>query len=745
MGLFSSKYVTNVATTVSRVIEDHSLPNSVKHGAIKGLLANDDQFVENVLEEVIGSVGIRADRLYTYGKNNYLYGLPSGAIQQEASGTAVVQATIAGLVGQAVTLDYYHFGALNNLHVGWVKLMADHAYSPNTNQIGDLTAAKGKPVYLTNVAVVVTEATLLELSNGSLEQWGEPADTGSQDTGSAMDAALRGANALKKRTLFELDATAPNDYLRVDYRWTEDTTAVVEGVTITRPQSMTGSFNIPFTGYDQEADWHQARYTRADGQIGYWLYQAHAGTYPAVDALHNPLYTGNGSYFPFGYFRFAKVSGLADKTSNWYKHSKKMMNYVNLDYDQVTEAIHANPDIDQVEQAMLMVAVPAVTSDPTEQRYLFDYFTQMLDLTENKVGGHIQDMLNGSRAATNIVIQDARFKMALGYSHIYKKIVHGNIGSVGSYTSGLGSDTQVVTGINTEDGGPVNWSTAQQSHFYRHQISETQYQEIRVTGLKMTYYIFEQYTTVGDENDPILLIPIDRSISKRYSIPERETLYARSLHYVFNSRVITKIKWYQTGFFKILMVIVAIVIAFFSEQWQLVGAALAAGTLTIEALVYALLIGVIKYLVIGLAIKLFVKVVGVKVAFIVAIVAALAGVYQTIDAGSIQAAPWAKDLLQLSTGLTKGINLELQREFADLKTEVDEFSVFATAQEKRLDDAQKLLDNSNWAAPFIVFGEKPDDYYQRTVHSGNIGVLGLDAISAYVDVALTLPKLSETL
>lgn len=733
MGLFSSKYVTNVATSVSRVIEDHSLPDSVKHGSIKGLLANDDQFIENVLDELVDSVGVRADRMYTYGKNHYLYGLPSGAIEEAASGAEVVRTTLATLTGQAVTLDYYHFGALNNLHLGWVKLVAEHGYNAVSNQLGVLSTAKGKPVFLTNVAVVVTDASLAELTNGSLDQWGAPANVGSQDTGDATkDALLRGINALKKRTLFELDAAAPNDYLRVEYHWNDGTT------------NQTGSFQIQVLGYDQNADWHQARYTRADGQVGYWLYQAYAGTYPAVDALHNPAYAGNGSYFPFGYFRFAKVSGLADKTSNWYKQSKKMMGYVGLNYDTVTAAIHENPDIADVEQAMLTLSVPAVTDNQLEMRYLFDYFSELLELNGD-MGSVINDKLTGSRPNVSIVIQDARFKMALNMQRITKKQVQGVLGVIGTHTSGFGNDTVTETGVNTEDDSPVNWGTQVSFHYYRRQITSTQYEEVRVTGLNMVYYIFEQYTTTGDETDAILLIPIDRSISKQYSIPDRETLYTRSLHYVFNSRVITKIKWYQTGIFKVLMVVIAIVIAFYSEQWQLVASAIAAGTITMEALVYLIAMGVIKYVAISMAIKLFVKVVGVKLAFIIAIVAAIAGAYQSIEAGSISGAPWAKELLQLATGLTTGINKELKGEFADLKAEADQFGIYTKAQEQRIADAQKMLENTNWVTPLIVFGEKPNDFYNRTVHSGNIGVLSLDAVSSFVDVALTLPKLTETL
>ena len=89
--------------------------------------------------------------------------------------------------------------------------------------------------------------------------------------------------------------------------------------------------------------------------------------------------------------------------------------------------------------------------------------------------------------------------------------------------------------------------------------------------------------------------------------------------------------------------------------------------------------------------------------------------------------------------------MELQRDFNVLKKEADDFQLFVKEEQKKLDEANKLLENSNWMTPLIIFGEKPHDFYQRTVHSGNIGVLGLDAISEFVDVSLQLPKLTDTL
>lgn len=99
----------------------------------------------------------------------------------------------------------------------------------------------------------------------------------------------------------------------------------------------------------------------------------------------------------------------------------------------------------------------------------------------------------------------------------------------------------------------------------------------------------------------------------------------------------------------------------------------------------------------------------------------------------------------VGNGLMGGVQGVLKDKFSDLQNETGAFQEYMTEQEKELKRAEALLDSSQNLSPLIVFGETPDEFFNRTVHSGNIGVLGLDAISNYVDTALTLPKLSESI
>lgn len=732
MGLFSSTYTTTVGTTVARVIADDALPESVKTGVINAIFEK-GQVDEHILENLVSGVGIRAGRMYEYGKKHYSYGLPSSTLVNSGEGASGVLALMKTLHGANTTLEYSQFGPLNLLHYGWHTLEHSHGYNPVTNVLGTLSAAKGFTVYLKDMVVVVTEASMAERANGSLDSWGTPPAMGNNPCRAAGIAPIASS--------FETNSKAAGDYLRISFQWKNAAGVVQEG-----------SFNMAVAGYVVKADYFQARYVSATG-TGYWIYKQGSGTYPSLDRIFDPSYDGLGSFFPVAYFRYNKTSMAANPASQEYKTSKKLVKYLGIDYASMIASIHENPDIDQVEQAMLMMAVLANTTNPLEQRYLFDFFRTLslesgaVASYSNPTGYAIAQQLEYATPYIGMVIQDARFKTSVSCESMFRGIKVGGIAPLNGYTSGMGSVPVTETAKDSETGAETSWISSRSYHYYRHQVTATLYEEVRVFGLRTTYHIYGQYTAIGDETDAILLIPLDSSITDAYSISDKETLYARSLHYVFNSRVVTKVKWYQQEWFSFVLIVAAVVITIvtYGAAWQSTAAAVVAGTMTTTALATAIAMGVFKYLVFSLAIKLFISVVGVKFAFLVAVVAATYGVYTAIEAGSIAGAPWAQELLQLSSNLSNAVSDSYTAAIKGLQKEAEAFGLYIEDKTKELTDANTLLNASSVLSPFVVFGESPDEFFNRTTHSGNIGIVGIEAVSSYVGLSLTLPKLTDTL
>jgi hypothetical protein len=728
MGLFS-RTKTQVGTQVQRVIDNDRLPASVLNGITKNIFEADSdgsQMVEYILEELTNNIGVRANRMFAYGKDEYIYGLPQSTYRSSLQAKPAVQQHLNAQVGSVVGMTYYNYGAMNLLHYAFYKLADEFDWLPETNDITTLTTIKKKKVTLTDIKIYVTDITPVESTNGSLEVWA-PGANSYANAATPLSSDLLGLKETNKPTV---DASAANDYAIIKYAYEEEYPATVEGIVVTKKRIIENEFRIELTGFDVMADYHQVRYV-ANGAVKYWFYKQGSGV-AAIDNVMLTGYTGDGAFFPWGYLRYNKKSLINEKTSEAYKSSKKLFNYMNMDYDTVGEAINENPDIADVEQAMMVMGVPAGSADPIDQQYLFDFFDK-IEVDTNKYGNNLSSAvnqlinknLNKQKPETSIVIQDKQFKMALAFKNLNKQEVPGSVAPVGKYTSSVTGDT----------------------HKYRYQHTAGMYYEITVTDLKMTYWVFDQYTTTGDEdNKEILLIPVDVNIAKTYPLPFREKLYARSMHFVFNSRVVTKLKWYQTGIFRLVMIVASVVITVLSlgSTWQGIVAAIGAGA-TVSTIALMVLVAILKYLVVSLALKLFVKVVGARLAFLVAVVAAVFGGYQAIKAGSLDGAPWAKELLQVSSGLSSTVNADIASQMEDLVNEQSEFEKFAEEQTKLLDTAKQMLGGDSTMSPFVIFGESPNDYYQRTVHSGNIGVVGIEAISSYVDIALRLPDISETL
>lgn len=764
MGLFSSKKRITVGTSVSRAIEDKLLPNSIRDGALRSIFSNDEVngIPSYVRQSLVQSIGMKAERMYAWAKNNYVHGLPSGKSSTATQGRDEVQAVLDALEGTPVLIEYTRYGPPNTLHMGWMKAVELYGYNAATNELPVLSAAKGYPVYLEDLVVVLPPSLVPLQLPGALEQWGVPPNAGYTPFRSAS-GSMGTSLTVTPSPIYYLNS-ATTEHIRIAYTWAapgyitiSDSGGYGEIPVYSLKAPHTEYAELALPAHVETADYFHVRYT-VNGVTKFWMYLVGSGTYPTLDAVFDDPPVETGLFFPFIYFRHNKVSEISNTASESYKDCRKMLRYLGMSYDAVAEGIDANPDIADVEQAFLTFAVPANSTNPVDRRYLFEFFDAQYLATGATFSSPAQAQIasmftNESDLVKNtIVIQDARFKMALSNGGIFKRRVMGSIGPIGSFTSGITTvDVPITfTAWGGDYGGQAATTTTLtpiDTHFYRKQVSHSQYDEILVVNLKMVYHVYGQYHTTGDDTDDILLIPIDRSITDAYSIPDREILYARSLHYVFNSVVVQKVKWYQTGFFQFLMIALAVVIVIYTQGTGIEAAlsGLAAGTITIQAIIISVAMGIIKSLVIGELIQLFIEAVGLEGTFLIALMAAAAALYGAYDAGSFANSSWAKNLLQVSTSLVSGIQNKLGDLMGDLADAATEFGKMVEDQTKLLETAQELLEGNPTLVPLIVFGESPNDFYNRTVHSGNIGVIGIDAVSSFVDNALTLPTLDQSL
>lgn len=769
---FKSKRVTSVGTSVVRLIKDENLTDSTKAILAASMFSKTD-FVDEILEASLNSLGTRAERMYRYAQNNSPYGLPTGEVYANTQGKAQLQAVLDTLEGQPVFIEYHRFGCPNGIHMGWMTLIEYHGYDPVTNKLMGLSTEKGTPVYLKDMVLEVPALTANDYDREEVAVWGKTPNGGYTPERTVVTSGAY-AEAYYPASPVVFTNGLLNPQLKVSYTWQENVEVVPDpdwrysSRKSYELQCVSSAFSMPYRDVDLDAGYFHVKYV-VGGITKYWMYRYGAGTHPTLDAVFVGAPDTLGDFYPNIYFRLNKVNLSTDKTTAAYRTNNKLTKILGFDYDDITAAIHENADIAYVEQGFLTMGVPADTTNPLEQEYLFNFFDALHDVTDAEVLSSSDNFRDvgieqtapfpwsvrptlRAPAAETITIKDAAFQMDLSNSGISKSRVSGSIGAIGAVSSGR-AEFVYQTPVHTTygEGATTMVSASVPYRFYRKQISKNFYEEIQVVNAQMKYWILGgHHTVLGDQSEEILLIPIDRGILKEFNSRDAELLISRSLHLVFNSLAVTKVRWYQQEWFGIVLLIIAIVLTVLScgEGSPSIEAALAiiAGMSAYEILIWIAL-KVLIYVAVREVFKLFVKAVGVEVAYIAAIIAMASGIKVGLEGNPGMFAGFevsAATMMQTVSGIVQGINTELRSLNADLMGEMTRFNILKQEQVTLLDKAKDLLDSDSILSPFVVLGESPQDYFKRTIHSGNIGTILIDDVHNYVSRNLQLPDFSTS-
>lgn len=748
MGIFSSKKKTTVDTQVVRVIEKEHVPDTLMASVLRAVVGSRASLGDTIVEGMYGSPARSFERMHKYGRTTYTHGLPNTNLIKPSSPDEIVLGILNVLEGRPVTLDYARFGVLNNSHYARMVLTNEYGYDTATNEVTVLSAQKKAKVYVKDIVPAYTEASFKDADREVFDSFGDP-ESGGYSEDEPMNEIL---GQFKQYTAPEITTF---EGARVILTWREGTVSKTEDLIINMQDE------------DLDADYYQARYRYTQSgktAIKYWTYRSGAGEYPTLDMLHDPGFKGSGTYFPFVFFRSKKenLAHSSRKDTALHKTSTKLLEHIGIDYTDLGKEINANPDVGQIEQAVLMMGVRADSKDPIEVCYLFEYFRNIAVLAGARVQAETSatrpTTLNGILSGTSlssfnttgsgaraITLQDRDFKQILSMSNIQRKLIAGRIGVVGTYSSyrtNAPRHQQVRGGLFRRLSTPVM--------VYRKQITTSTYEEVWVYNLALKYDIWRGHSVTAKVGEDRLLIPIDLAIAKSLPIHRREKLYTTSLHLVFNSRVTQKVKWYQRGAFKVVLIIAAIVITAYTGRFEAIALAIKAGQ------VLAAVIAVVTQIVVALAMqegfKFVAKELGADIAMYLAIAAILYGGFDYLASGSLEAS-MATQMLTVSAGFANASGNEYMRMAQDYQGQLQAFNLLAEQKFKELDDIRKSLETITplnpyefvGMQPFIVLGETPDNFYQRTVHSGNIGAKAIDAVTNYAEIALRLPTPQDTL
>ena len=798
MGLFSGETITYLGTSIQRLVEDKLLPNSLKEAVLGSVLHGTD-ITEAIQQGFRNSMGVKLEQMYKWCIKNYKTGLPEMYLVTSGSAQQVIEGNIENITGKKVDIEYAFTGQINPLHIGWVKLTNDYGYDSTTNEIKVLSNQKKTPVYLKNMIISLSPQDFNALREKEIHQYGIAPSAGytySNPFNYSVNSLF--SSMLNMYSPPRVDVKGSTSYILVLYEFKEKYTevaqsdykkavmsdverframpdvAAIKDITVERERIVEGSMQLSFDGYDLEADYVQARYTDTSsvwnvtkdftladaGKITeiitppvnkksqFFTYKLRSGIYPNIDAYFYKNYQKLGEFFPFIYVRDNKVNTYDQKGTQLYKDTNKILKYIGMKLKDIHKGIIGNNNVENVEQVLIAFGLNAVTENPLEIKYLFDFFLEAesaLGASAFEVTTTLPLSLNPTQDKMSIVIQDSKTRIAVNCSRISVKVLGGSPKKHKTYWSGSGTEKR-------EEDWEIFDQETQKSYIkteiveypflsYLYQASEKFYYEIRVFNLKTSFMItgINNFKVVGREGIPIAFVPLSHKITKNYKVKDREELYGRSLHVIINSRMEQHLKWYESGFFADLLKMINIGITIYSLVSGFTSLAAGLSNASIGSMTTSLLSKVLIEVTTRVLLSVALKRYGVNFGLLVSIGFLASQISYNPQLGTLKL-PSIDELLKLMSNISDGFNAGMQGKFKALQLESETYKQKTEDLNTQLKSIDDLLNSRSGINPYIIFGETPEEFYNRSVHAGNIGTSIYDYVSNYVEIALALPK-----
>lgn len=812
MGLFSSKKKVSVSASTVPLIGQS--PDFVQKAVLSSLIKDTD-IVEEIINESMTGAASKIQNALKYAKSTYALGLPEGYTEYLNFDDTAVKAVLEGIHGEPVQIDQIvmDFDEPDIFLYSWLYDHRGYNYLTDEvdtfpqelqNQI-DAFAATVKTNFTNELNTLAAQTLATAGNNGApVVTYGIEGDFRFRDVAVAsvtVDSTLQDVLTQVKNTQRDLEFTSTSDVSQFTATYVGTATPVYTGTvaltwTVTREQfaladsGHTSPLSSTVFSYSEVANhtWNETTevsgsdvfslaYPRTDYFYGVayrvgdqkriWKYRIADETYPS---LNFGAGTQEGQvFYPVVVFRRDNQDMFDPARAGdvLYETSKELLRKMDINAQQIADAINENPDVGQIDHAYLMFATRLMTDNPACIEYLARFFDRyesdgdylLIKEIYDRSGGEADRIAYILQYDFNISRKDPRFtpliNQVMNYSNFQMRIQEYGL-DIALQWSFITVD--IVDGRHGEKDAAVRYLHEDHVEF-RWQYEPNRYKRIKVYHPKLVNYIYGTHAFHVDISDLFeedtknnFIIPLHIGILDEMNTLAKNTLYYDCIQLVFNSYEITKVKWYQRSFFRVLVTIAGIALFIYTGGASAIlaelaaGAYLAAATLIIEAILISIAV--------SYAFKLVVKAIGMDAAMLLAVIATVFAFVQLNQAGwDFGQAASAQNLLFVANGITNGIQANLADLFADLGEEMDLFAAESEEKMNALKEAQELLDFDGLLDPFefirsepmINFNESPSDYYHRTIHSGNIGTYGFEAVRNYTDIALTLPQPNYTL
>ena len=506
----------------------------------------------------------------------------------------------------------------------------------------------------------------------------------------------------------------------------------------------------------------------------FWTYAPIAHTYDYLDFGISAIL--GDVFYPIVPVRLDKVN-IVDNPDQvgLYESASNLLRRININLDKFTEDL-VNPSdptaLDDVDRGYLLFASDLNSSEPIALNYLYEYFKVLYDTA----GVGQQTWIDAINAGISLPgrptlrnglhIQDLGIDITLWFNFITMRVVTGliggplpaydpmvlvpNTGPIDVGNAGLFDISKSLV-IGTEIAGTNNRFYNDHVVILRKQITANTFVELVIHGLQHEMIVDKRANiirrTPANMGDGGFFIPISRGTVRLFNGANESLVYYDSLVFLAYAIDVQKLAWYEQAAFLEAVAFVMIVVAIVYGAPEL-GAAISESF--IAFMMYAAEVYIIGELV-QAALGALVELVGGDVALILAAIAAVVAVYYG-DGTQINGLLDSDTLLKLATLTIEAVNQNTQNEILELIQETEDYFKSAEELQTKIDMANDLLpDDINLdlyslgnTSSYTDFNETPTEYFHRSIHLTNPGVLALDQIENYVSGALRLPDSLST-
>lgn len=698
MGLFDDT-VTYIESS-TQPLYDQNVKGLLDQSIFSSIVQNRN-IGTDIVTNIINSIGFKARSMYQFGKltedghsGGYYYGLPSGSYgYYQQARNSQVQMVIESEVGGPIQLITCTLDIANSAHEAR-RILDTQGYDPLTG--------------------IVTNPPFTPQAPSSVFYY----------TGSFL------ANS----TTMTIDYREDWDVAGTPYTANRSTNYTIDAVVL-------GDLYYYATYFLVDAQGNPT------GTLQYWQYRENDGTYLTLDVPDEDE-DATSLYYPVCPIR-QNGRDIRDESDEIWQSVRSCLRRIDVDLEEVASAVHDNPDINDIDHAYIMLGVDIATTTDVGNRFLFNYFSREHDKSRIRQVDYdywVANDVQGGPPPVNIVtVQDAAtYKIQMSWNYSTRVDTIGSIGKVGTVEK-----TYFITEPIHDDN---NTYSAQTSTLrLRMQVTSGVYSTLEIHGLQHVNYVysgdtvntslFEAFDDPDDKNNFYVPLNIDVLTNDMGVFDTHDVMY-EAIRIVFNTKVVQKLKWYETFWGQLVIIIVVAVITFFTGGSTSGALATAIAGTGASAAVAAILANIV----IGIAFKIGIGIVedvfGEEAGLIVAIFAVVYGSV-SVDGSSVSLAlPNADSLVGLATaGITYGQTQKFKSESQKLADELEALQ----EEEEELDELLNLglddpLNIIGIGADFDynVTSDSPEQFYDTAIHRQNVGVLSLDSIDLFITGKLKL-------